>query len=111
MQHMSAFMQQCLVIMLHDAHGQVLVTFNIWDVTFTTSAATGGRVLSEATRTSLLGPASSTWGHCCKELGLRKHESKKQDGIAAMILPKTEALGWLVDLLGEVSIGCLPRLS
>jgi hypothetical protein len=33
MQHMSAFMQQCLVIMLHDAHGQVLVTFNIWDVT------------------------------------------------------------------------------
>jgi hypothetical protein len=28
-----------------------------------------------------------------------------------MILPKTEALGWLVDLLGEVSIGCLPRLS
>jgi hypothetical protein len=40
--------------------------------------------------------------HCCKELRLRKHESKKQNGIAAMVLPETEALGWLVNLLGEV---------
>jgi hypothetical protein len=33
MKHMSAFMQQCLVIMHDDAHDQVLVAFNIWDVT------------------------------------------------------------------------------
>jgi hypothetical protein len=33
MQHMSAFMQQCLVIMHDDAHDQVFVAFNIWDVT------------------------------------------------------------------------------
>jgi hypothetical protein len=33
---------------------------------------------------------------------LRKHESKKQDGIAIIVLPEMEALGWLVDLLREV---------
>jgi hypothetical protein len=33
MKHMSAFMQQCLVIMHDDAHDQVLDAFNIWDVT------------------------------------------------------------------------------
>jgi hypothetical protein len=38
MQHMSDFMQQCLVNMHDDAHDHVLATFNIWDVTRTRSA-------------------------------------------------------------------------
>jgi hypothetical protein len=40
--------------------------------------------------------------HYCKELRLRKLESKKQYGVAAKVLREMEALGWLVDFLREV---------